>query len=104
MSVVSEGLLPHRLTAMLAAGVSDTHPFTITRVGHICDSNGCFQESDGYNNEPLIGDQLASIGDQLASIDGIATDVLPDVAAARRCLRGIRCGREGGGCIGARSG
>lgn len=98
MSVVCEGLLPHRLTTMLAAGVSDTHPFTITRVGHICDSNGCFQESDGYNNEPL------RIGDQLASIDGIAADVLPDAAAARRCLRGIRCGREGGGCIGAGSG
>lgn len=71
---------------MLAAGVSDTHPFTITRVGNILDSNGNRPESDSYNNEPIW------IGDHLASIDGIASDSLPDADSALRCLRGLRWG------------
>ena len=62
--------------------ISETRPFTITRVGYIRDSSYNLQGSLGYSNEIICS------GHVVVAIDGEAVDGLPAMEHPRLLLRG----------------
>jgi len=69
-------------SASIDIDLSQTRPYTVTRVGRIQDTNNTLQGGAGYINRDILP------GDVVVSIDGVVLDTLPGRATAHSYLQG----------------